>query len=83
MNGFPGCNQVEMSSLKKKLEAMDEDLKDKERSSRELRTQLEDATEKKVPHLQTLIIDKSGFTQSYFRLTFILLTKIVLCSKYP
>ncbi|KAJ1484061.1 hypothetical protein T484DRAFT_1798226, partial [Baffinella frigidus] len=34
---------VEMSSLKKKLEAMDEDLKDKERSSRELRTQLEDA----------------------------------------
>ena len=34
--------------MKKKLEAMDEDLKDKERSSRELRTQLDDATEKKV-----------------------------------
>lgn len=37
-----------MSSLKKKLEAMDEDLKDKERSSRELRTQLEDANAIKV-----------------------------------
>ena len=34
---------VEMSSLKKKLEAMEEDLKDKERSRLEMRTQMEDA----------------------------------------
>jgi len=34
-------------------------------------------------HMQTLMIHQLGFDQNYYTLTFILLIKIVLCSKFP
>ena len=33
--------------------------------------------------MQTLIIYKLGFNENYYTFTFILLIKIVLCSKFP
>ena len=34
-------------------------------------------------HLQTLVIYKLGYDKDYYTLILILLTKIVLCSKFP
>ena len=34
-------------------------------------------------HLQTPIIYRLGFDQNYYKLTLILLVKIVLCGKFP
>jgi len=34
-------------------------------------------------HVETLIIYKLGFNQNYYTFALILLTKIVMCSKFP
>ena len=36
-----------------------------------------------VSHMQTHTIYKLGFNQNYYTFTFLLLIKIVMCSKFP